>query len=181
MAGLSLKRLNETQPIALEWHAYELRPEGAPPVPPEYRARIEANRPLFAARVKRDYGIELDEGPFGINTRTLHVLKKYADAHGKGTDLHDAALDAYWMRAQDVSDPKVQQELLTQVGLAGNAAQIAQDATLRRRVIADEQFAYQNGIEGVPALVFGEKYLVIGAQPLDILKQVADKVVQEQK
>lgn len=43
---------------------------------PEYRARIKANRPLFAARVKRDYGVEINEGPFGINTRTLHQLKK---------------------------------------------------------------------------------------------------------
>ena len=39
----------------------------------------EANRPAFAARVKRDYGIEIQQGPFEINTRALHILKKYAD------------------------------------------------------------------------------------------------------
>jgi predicted DsbA family dithiol-disulfide isomerase len=32
---------------------------------------------------------------------------------------------------------------------------------------------------GVPALVFDEKYLVVGAQPLDVLKQVVDQVQAE--
>ena len=84
MAGLSLKRLNETDPVELHWRAFELRPKGAPPVPPEYRARIEANRPIFAARVKRDYGVELNQGAFGINTRALHQLKKFAGRAGQG-------------------------------------------------------------------------------------------------
>ncbi len=179
MAGLSLKRLNETHPAELHWRAFELRPKGSPPIPPEYRARIEANRPIFAARVKRDYGIEINEGPFGINTRALHQLKKFANAQGKGNEFHDAALDAYWMNGLDVSDENVQQELLKQVGIETPVAEILQNVEYRNQVLLDERIAYENQMAGVPAIVFAEKYLVMGAQPLEVLKQVVEQVREE--
>lgn len=181
MGGLSLKRLRELEPLAVEWHAFELRPQGSPPIPSEYRARIEAGRPVFAARLKRDYGIEINQGPSEINTRTLHALKKYADAQGKGNEFHNAALDAYWMRARDVRDPGVLRELLAQVGLDTNPEEILANDKYRQRVLEDEQFAYENEITGVPAFVFDQKYLVVGAQPLDVLKRVAEKVRSEQE
>jgi predicted DsbA family dithiol-disulfide isomerase len=34
-------------------------------------------------------------------------------------------------------------------------------------------------LDGVPALVFAERYLVVGAQPYDTLKQVVEKVQEE--
>jgi predicted DsbA family dithiol-disulfide isomerase len=150
-------------------------------MPAEYRARIEATRPVFAARVKRDYGIELQEGPFGINTHKLHELKKYADAQGKGNEFHDAALDAYWMHGRDVSDPEVQQELLKQVGIETPVAEILADPAWNREVMIDQRVAYENQMTGVPALVFDEKYLVMGAQPLEVLKQVVEQVNQEKQ
>lgn len=178
---MSLKLLHETHPTELHWRAYELRPAGAPPIPPEYRARIEANRPIFAARVKRDYGIEINQGPFSINTRELHQLKKYADTQGKGTAFHDAALDAYWMFGLDVSNPTVQQNILKQVGIETPVAEILAIPDYKAQVIADERMAYDNDMNGVPAMVFDQKYLVVGAQPLDVLKQVVEQVRQEKE
>lgn len=180
MAGLSLKRLNETHPVQVVWHAYELRPAGAPPIPPEYRARIDASRPVFAARVKNDYDVEINQGAFGINTRPLHQLKKYATAQGRGNEFHQAALDAYWMNAQDVSDAAVQQALFAQVGLDANIADVLANQEYKQQVLADERFAQDNGMNGVPALVFADTYLVVGAQPLDVLKQIVEQVRAEQ-
>jgi predicted DsbA family dithiol-disulfide isomerase len=165
--------------VELHWRAFELRPKGSPPIPPEYRARIEANRPIFAARVKRDYGVEIHEGPFGINTRTLHQLKKFADAQNKGNEFHDAALDAYWMNGLDVSDANIQQELLKQVGIETAVAEILANEEYRNQVLIDERIAYENQMTGVPAIVFAEKYLVMGAQPLQVLQQVAAQVQAE--
>lgn len=176
---MSLKQLAQTHPVELHWRAFELRPEGSPPVSPEYRARIEANRPIFAARVKRDYGVEIIEGPFGIKTRALHQLKKFASAQGKGNEFHDAALDAYWMNGLDVSDANVQQELLQQVGIEVPVAEILENVEYRNQVLMDERIAYENQMSGVPAIVFAEKYLVMGAQPLDVLKQVVEQVQRE--
>ncbi len=146
---------------------------------PEYRARIEANRPIFAARVKRDYGVEINEGPFGTNTRTLHQLKKFADSQGHGNEFHDAALDAYWMNGLDVSDANLQQELLKQVGIDTPVMEILENVEYRNQVLIDERIAYENNMSGVPAIVFAEKYLVMGAQPLDVLRQVVEQVKRE--
>lgn len=179
MGGLGLKRLNETEPVELTWHAFELRPEGSPPISPEYLRRIEASEPMLAARFKQDFGIVLNRGPFSVNTRSLHMLKKYADTQGKGNEFHDAVLEAYWLEAVDISDARAQQELLNRVGIQTPVAEILANAELEQAVIADEQFAYQNGISGVPAMVFGGKYLVSGAQPVDVLKKVVAQLKQE--
>lgn len=181
MGGLALKRLNETEPVELTWHAFELRPEGSPPISPEYMQRIEASEPILAARFKNDFDIVLNRGPFGINTRNLHILKKFADTQGKGNEFHDAVLEGYWRNAADIGDETVQQELLRRVGVETPIAEILADAELEREVIADEQFAYQNGISGVPAMVFGEKYLVSGAQPVDVLARVVAQLKQERE
>lgn len=149
---------------------------------PEYRARIEANRPIFAARVKQQYGVNINQGPFGINTFNAHALKKYADSRGKGKAFHDAVMDAYWLRGLDVSDPQVLRNLLDSVGLDGNEMEaILQQPEFGAQVNADIETAYDNNMSGVPALVFGEKYLVMGAQPYPVLKQVAEKVLAEEK
>lgn len=179
LGALALKRLNETEPIELTWHAFELRPEGSPPISPEYLRRIEASEPILAARFKQDFGIVLNRGPFPINTRNLHTLKKYADTQGKGNEFHDAAFKAYWLEAVDLGDERAQQELLNGVGIETPVAEILANADLEQAVIADEQFAYQNGISGVPAMVFGEKYLVSGAQPVEVLKKVVAQLRQE--
>ena len=41
----------------------------------------------------------------------------------------------------------------------------------------DIQFARQNGLDGVPALVFENRYLVSGAQPVEQLRQVVDQIL----
>ena len=43
----------------------------------------------------------------------------------------------------------------------------------------DTTFSSDNDMTGVPALVFAEKYLVMGAQPLEVLKQVVEQVKSE--
>ncbi len=49
MAESSLDSLRQTRAVQVQFRAYELRPEGAPPIPPElqaqYRQRIAAGWP----------------------------------------------------------------------------------------------------------------------------------------
>jgi len=46
-------------------------------------------------------------------------------------------------------------------------------------VETDEYWAWQQDLRGVPAFIFGNRYLVSGAQPVEILRQVADKCIEE--
>jgi len=149
-------------------------------MPPEYRARIEAGRPRLEAMAREQYGLEINSGPFGIDSRAALVGEKYAEAHGLGTPYHDAVAEAYWQRAKSIDDRELLADLAASVGLdrAGFLAGL-DDPAYDREVEEDVAFAHRNGMTGVPALVFGEKYLVMGAQPYTMLKQILQQCEAE--
>ena len=149
-------------------------------MPPQYKARIEAGQPALKKRAYDEYGLELHVGPFGINSRPALVLEKYAEEQGKGLEFHAAVMKAYWQEARSIDDPVVLQEIAEQVGLdTANFAAILANPEYDEEVSADVALAHEYGLTGVPALVFANKYLVMGAQPYEMLKRVVDKVVEE--
>lgn len=150
-------------------------------MPPEYRARIEAGRPQLEAMARQRYGLELNVGPFGINSRPALVGAKFAEAHGLGEAYHDAVLRAYWQDAKNIEDLDVLAGLATAVTLNRDQFLAAlDDPHYQNAMLADVQQAFQYGLSGVPALVYNNKYLVSGAQPYELLVQVAEKAAEEE-
>lgn len=150
-------------------------------MPPEYRARIEAGRPQLEAMARQRYGLELNVGPFGINSRPALVGAKFAEAHGLGEAYHDAVFRAYWQEAQNIEAVEVLAGLATAVGLNRDEFLAAlDDPHYQNAMLADVQQAFQYGLSGVPALVYNNKYLVSGAQPYELLVQVAEKAAEDE-
>ena len=175
-----MEKLQEHYDIDIHWRSFELRPAGSPPIPPEYRRRIEAARPMFDKRAREQYGLEINSGPFGINSRPALIADKYAEAQRKGESFHKAVMDAYWQQARSIEDANVLKEIAEHVGLnTENFEAVLNDQTYNAEVSADIDLAREYRLDGVPALVFAEKYLVIGAQPYETLKQVVEKVQEE--
>jgi len=173
-----LEKLKQSHQVTVQWRSFELRPPGSPPLPPEYRARIEAARPRLVAMAREQYGLEINVGPFGINSRPALIGAKFAEANGRGDAYHQAVFRAYWQESQDIG----QREILAQVAAAAGLDQAAflaaldNDAYLQA-VLADVEQAYAYGLSGVPALVYNNKYLVSGAQPYAVLAQVAEQAL----
>jgi predicted DsbA family dithiol-disulfide isomerase len=177
-----LEKLQEHYDIDIHWRSFELRPAGSPPLPPEYRKRIEASRPMFNKRAREQYGLEINSGPFGINSRPALVADKYAESQGKGEAFHKAVMDAYWQQARSIEETNVLKEIAEQVGLnTENFKAALTDPTYDAEVLSDIKLAREYGLDAVPALVFAEKYLVVGAQPYDTLKQVIEKIQEEEE
>ena len=175
-----MEKLQENYDLAITWRSFQLRPAGSPPMPPEYRARIEASRPHFAERVREELGLELHTGPFEIDSRPSLILEKFFEAQGKGTEGHKAIQDAYWLQGRDIGKPEVLQELVQEVGLpTEHFDEVLHSFEYDAEVAKDIDLAHQYGLEGVPALVFNNKYLVSGAQPYDVLRKVVEKVQEE--
>lgn len=168
--------------MVVRWRSFELRPKGAPPISPEYRARILAARPRFEAMAREQYGVEINVGPFGVDSRPALVGAKYAEEMGVGEAYHDGVFRAYWQQGQSIEDVEVLAGIAERVGLAREPflAALAGEGGWQTAVTADVEQAYQYGLSGVPALVFANKYLVSGAQPYEVLAQVADQVAAEQ-
>jgi predicted DsbA family dithiol-disulfide isomerase len=167
--------------VAVNWRSFELRPKGSPPISAEYRARIEGFRPQLNTIARDRYGLELNPGPFGIDSRPALIGEKYAATQDLGAAFHDATMRAYWRDARDVSDRTVLAEIADNVGLPTDGFLAALvNPEYDAQVQSDIDFAHHNGLNGVPALVFAERYLVSGAQPAEVLKRVAAQISAEQ-
>ena len=149
-------------------------------MPPEYKARIEAGRPVLEKSAREQYGLELNVGPSGINSRPALIAAKFAGSQGLGNAFHKAVMHAYWQQAQSIDDPQVLKEIAQEVGLDTEHFDAAlANAEYDAQVSADVEMAREYGISAVPALVFVDKYLVVGAQPYEVLQQVVEKVLEE--
>lgn len=136
---------------------------------------------MLEKRAREQYRLEINAGPFGIDSRPALVADKYAESQGKGEAFHKAVMEAYWQQARSIDDTHVLEEIAENVGLntenfEANLADPAYDA----EVSADIDLAREYRLDGVPALVFANKYLVMGAQPYDTLKQVVEKIQEEE-
>jgi len=106
------------------------------------------------------------------NMFDVHLLVKWAGEQGRQTDMRMACFEAYFGRAENISDADV---------LAGCAENAGLDAKAARDVLASGQYAnavredeakyQQAGVSAVPAYVINQTCLVSGAQQPDTLVQ----------
>jgi predicted DsbA family dithiol-disulfide isomerase len=177
--SFSLRDLEQTHDVAVRWRAFELRPAGSPPMPPDYLARIEQARPRFAQMMRERHGIEIRPGPFGIVSRPALIAAKWGEVQGEtaGRALHEALLRAYWQQGRDIGHAETLATIAQETGLDGDALLAAlASPDFDRQVQTDIVQAHTYGLNGVPALLFERRYLISGAQPADFLRQVVEQL-----
>lgn len=186
MAESSLDSLKQTRSVQVEFRAYELRPEGTPPLPPEveaqHRQRVAAGWPRLQQVARDRFGLELKrmDDPRPHPTRLAHIGAKHASAHGQAEAYHRAVFRAHWQELRDIASVETLVEIAGAAGLDQAEFRAAlEDPDYRAQVEADEYWAWQQNLSGVPAFIFAERYLVSGAQPAELLQQVVDRCVQE--
>jgi predicted DsbA family dithiol-disulfide isomerase len=141
---------------------------------------VEQEHAYMKEQIQAEFGFDLHPGPIGISTYAAHLATKYAEAQGKGDAFHAAVMNAYWREGQSVDDKKLLKHIATQIGLPSeDLAAALEEEIWAKAVQTDIALADRNGITGVPALVFGEKYLVSGAQPEEVLKHVIAMLQEE--
>ncbi len=147
-------------------------------MPEEYREYIESTgRPRMEAMARQHYGIEMKQGPFGIDSRPALIGAKYAEVQGKGDAYHDAVFRAYWQEEHSIEDVEVLREIAAKIGLDGDELIAALENPIYEEAVLDDiAQAQQFGLSGVPALVFAGKYLVSGAQPYETLVKVVEQI-----
>lgn len=182
MAESGLGLLRETHTLQIEWKAFELRPAGSPPIPEEYLKRILAARPQMQAIARERFGLEMKgNAPKGAGASFLaHVGAKYAVENGKGPDYHHAVFAAHWQEERDITSIEVLVEIATRLGLDEVEFRAAlENPRYAAQVREEAEWAYRHGVGGVPAIIFGNRYLVSGAQPVEVLREVAERCVAE--
>ena len=159
---------------------FELHPE----IPPEGRPRNEVLPAAYLARagegvnrLAATVGLELKLHERLINSRPALQAAEFAREQGRFDPMHHALLRTYWDEGRDVSDIAVLREVASKAGVdvpemeAAIAADRFGDYLDARRAEAEEL-----GINGIPAHVIADRYLVMGAQPYDLFERVMAKV-----
>ena len=162
--------------VAVEWIPFELHPE----IPPEGRPRDEVLPPAYRARAEEgvnrlatQVGLRLRLHDRLINSRPALQAAEFAREQGRFTTMHHELFRAYWDEGRDVSDLAVLRQVAARAGVdvAGMEAAIAADRfgdyLDARRAEAEELM-----IDGIPAHVIADRYLVMGAQPYDVFERV---------
>jgi predicted DsbA family dithiol-disulfide isomerase len=179
LVSTSLKKLQNSHGVTVAWKSYELRPKGSPPMPEAYKERIRAAYPQMVAMAQSQYGVTINSGQMGIDSRIAHIASKVADASGKGDDFHAKVFSAYWEQARDISDLNVLAEIAVDCGLdREHFLHELEQPHYEEQVTTDIETAYEYQLSGVPALIIQQKYYIPGAQPYDELVRIMEQLEQ---
>ena len=163
--------------MTIRWRSFELRPVGSPPIPEWYRQRILAARPQFEAIALEHYGVKINSGKFGINSRPSLIGAKFAEQQGKGEEYHKQVFQAYWQEAQSIEEISTLTAIAKSIYLDPDDFIVALESEeLEALVLQDIAQAQAFGISGVPAIVLAEKFLVNGAQPYEELVKIVEQI-----
>jgi predicted DsbA family dithiol-disulfide isomerase len=114
------------------------------------------------------------------NTTDSHRLIRWAGTAGVQNTIVEALFSAYFEDGRDIGDPATLEWIAVQAGMDGDLVRelLSQDAD-REHVEREDALAHKMGIQGVPAFIFANKYLVSGAQEPEAILSVIEKVADE--
>ena len=174
----------------IHWHPFELNPQ----MPPEGQNTREhiiekyGSTPEQSEQSRQQMKALGDSLGFEFawsadsrmhNTFNTHQLLHWADTQGRMHDLELALFTAHFTDQRNLSDDTVLADIAAGIGLdRAKAAAVLDDQRFANEVRSAQSFWQQQGITGVPAVVFDRKHLVTGAQGVDnytnILTQLAE-------
>jgi predicted DsbA family dithiol-disulfide isomerase len=186
---LALSRLGDTVDAELVVHPFELNPqmveEGEDLI--EHIGKKYGRTPqqvLQAQAELRQRGADVGF-TFGTrkriyNTFDAHRLMHWAGIKGKQVQLKQALLQAYHGEGKATSDHDVLVEAAESVGLDGAEARAVLDAGDYANEVRAEEEKYQAlGIHSVPSIIFNNRYLLTGAQPVEAFEQAIQQILAE--
>jgi predicted DsbA family dithiol-disulfide isomerase len=112
-----------------------------------------------------------------INSRRALGAAEFARERGKFDEMHHALFKAHWEGTGRLEDLDDLVRIGTGIGLDADELRTAIENHRYDPVIDENRrVAGSVGIDAIPAHIFGRRYLVVGAQPYDVLKQVIDRM-----
>ena len=164
---------------------FELHPE----IPPEGRRREDVLPAAYRARVEEGLkrlaalsGLKLARHERLINSRPALQAAEFAREQGRFEPMHQELFRAYWDEGRDLSDLSVLCDAAEKAGL---------DITRMETAVAENRYgdyldarrqeAEELMIDGIPAHVIADRYLVMGAQPYDVFERVMARLSVEKR
>jgi predicted DsbA family dithiol-disulfide isomerase len=169
--------------LELGWRPFQLNPD----MPAEGMDRQAYLRAKFGdesgrsydriAAVGREVGI-----PFAFdrikrtpNTILAHRLIRYSTREHHQDEMVETLFRAYFTEGEDIGNPETLARLAGTAGLDPSLIEVyLQGAEDDDTIRAEDAFARQIGISGVPCFIIDRQYAISGAQPAEAFLEVFD-------
>lgn len=175
--------------LTINWRPFLLNPEM--PVDGVDRSAYLTKKFGSESRIRRIYGaieeaglsVEIDfafnqinRTPNSINS---HRLVRFAQQHGKATELVESLFVEYFLIGRDIGDMSVLMEIAIKHGLDTMAVTDLFDSDHDiYEILSENAQAHELGINGVPAYTFNGKMIISGAQEPQVLARMLDVAQQ---
>lgn len=175
----------------IHWHPFELNPEMPPEgqntrehiiekygSTPEQTAQSRAQMTALGDDLKIEFRFTEDMRMH--NTFNAHQLLHWAEAQGRKHDLKMALFTAHFTDGRNLSDDAVLAHIAGEIGLdRAEALAVLEDQRFASNVREVQNFWLEQGIRGVPAMVFDRQHLVTGAQGVENYTSILNQIAKE--
>jgi len=170
----------------VDWQAFDLRPDTPPQGVPrqDKPGEQKIGKPVdgHLGELANEAGLTMIRAGMTPYTRPAMAACEYAKTAGKFDELHLALFKAYWERGENLGDTAVLQAAAASVGMDPAAlAEALAGGAYAGQVQEQMDWAHSIGITGIPAFVVDDRYLLVGAQPYAVFKQLMDRVLEERR
>ena len=165
--------------VDIRWHPFQLNPD----MPQEGQNHIEylsvkygrtreqvlqTREQITSLGKQLGFSFNYSEEIRTYNTFDVHQLLHWAGEQGRQTELKLALFECFFSNGEDLSDRTVLKNAVERVGLDGDeAVTILADGRYVDAVRKEQRMWIERGIQGVPAMIFNQRYLLSGAQGID--------------
>ncbi|KPQ09373.1 MAG: putative dithiol-disulfide isomerase involved in polyketide biosynthesis [Algoriphagus marincola HL-49] len=177
--------------VEIEWKSFQLNPEEKtnPSINTlEHLAQskgwsMDQTKEITSNVVEmaKEHGLEFDfEKAKVANTKNAHRLIHFAKKQGKGGEMKERLLKAYFSDGENVDDPNTLIKLGAEIGL--NESEIKSMLASNQFDDAVDQDIYESrliGVRGVPFFVLDRKFGISGAQPDEVFEETLEKAWSE--
>ena len=188
MGERRLARLSDSFDLKVERSFLEIHPETPPegrPIsslgyPPERWAQLTAN----LARMGKEEDIFFIDRTFTTNSHKALLLAEAVRESGSGAFelLNEALFRAYFSEGKNIGDPAVLRTTAEETGVPGETIDRAwRDPRFEERLKRQHDAASRVGVTGIPTFILGNKWILEGAVPTEMLKKAAREVAQAAK
>lgn len=184
----SLEKFPHRQYVTIEYKSYELAPGAETNLKENYYDAVALKYGISveeaiksSARIRKqaaEIGLNFDFNNMKpTNTFDAHRIAKFAAKQGKGKEITERLLHAYFTESYHISNHDILIKLASEIGLSEEKViTLLQSKSYSARVLEDEDEAKSIGIKTVPFFIFNEKYAVSGLQKTDVFTEILEQV-----
>ena len=125
----------------------------------------------------KEFGIVFGNRTLLSNSRLALEASEYARDMGKYESFHKTLLRTYFTEAHDIGNIDVIRSIATACGLdADDLVNVLKDGRYRSRLTEARKAGEKIDLNGVPTFIINEKHKIVGAQPVEVFKDIFNKM-----